>query len=217
MVGVNTGLISTAVAPFGGVKMSGIGREGSHHGLAEYLNYKYLCHAGLVDPRIDRRSNCPACAPPRRSSSPARRPARSTRRRCRRICRSRPDEIAQAAIEAAEAGASILHLHARNPIDGSPSPSAEHFMEFLPRIKQATDAVINISTGGSATMTLDARLEAAKAFKPEVCSLNMGPLIFDFSGAGARSSNGSIRGSASTSKPRAIASCTTTTSTSSAS
>lgn len=97
-----------------------------------------------------------------------------------------PDEIADAAIGAAEAGASILHLHARDPIDGRPSPSAEHFGAFLPRIKQATDAVINISTGGSATMSLDARLEAAKAFKPEVCSLNMGPLIFDFSAAGAR-------------------------------
>ena len=97
-----------------------------------------------------------------------------------------PDQIAEAAIGAAEAGASILHLHARNPEDGSPSPSAEHFMAFLPRIKQSTDAVINISTGGSATMSLDARLEGAKAAQPEVCSLNMGPLIFDFSGAGAR-------------------------------
>ncbi|MEG3170574.1 3-keto-5-aminohexanoate cleavage protein, partial [Sphingomonas sp. LB3N6] len=81
-----------------------------------------------------------------------------------------PDQIAQAAIEAAEAGASILHLHARNPADGSPSPSAEHFMAFLPRIKQATDAVINISTGGSATMSLDARLEGARAARPELCS-----------------------------------------------
>ena len=59
-------------------------------------------------------------------------------------------------------------------------------MQFLPRIKQATDAVINISTGGSATMSLDARLEGAKAARPELCSLNMGPLIFDFSAAGAR-------------------------------
>ena len=97
-----------------------------------------------------------------------------------------PDQIAQAAIEAAEAGAAILHLHARDPVDGRPSPSAAHFGAFLPRIKQATDAVINISTGGSATMSLDARLEAAIAFRPELCSLNMGPLIFDFSGAGAR-------------------------------
>ena len=100
-----------------------------------------------------------------------------------------PDEIAQAAIEAAEAGASILHLHARDPRDGSPSPTAEHFMSFLPRIKAATNAVINISTGGSATMSLDARLEGAKAARPELCSLNMGPLIFDFSAAGAKVDN----------------------------
>lgn len=96
------------------------------------------------------------------------------------------DQIAQAAIDAAEAGATVLHLHARNDADGSPSPKAEDFARFLPRIKQATDAVINISTGGSATMSLDDRLEGAKAFRPEVCSLNMGPLIFDFSAAGAR-------------------------------
>ena len=97
-----------------------------------------------------------------------------------------PDAIAAAAVEAAEAGAAILHLHARNPQDGSPSPAAEHFMAFLPRIKQATDAVINISTGGSATMSLDARLDGAKVARPELCSLNMGPLIFDFSGAAGR-------------------------------
>jgi len=97
-----------------------------------------------------------------------------------------PDQIAAAAIEAADAGAAILHLHARDPADGRPSPSPEHFMAFLPRIKQATDAVINISTGGSATMSLDQRIEAAKAAQPELCSLNMGPLIFDFSAAAAR-------------------------------
>jgi len=97
-----------------------------------------------------------------------------------------PGEIATSAIEAAEAGASILHLHARNPADGSPSPAAAHFAAFLPRIAEATDAVVNISTGGSATMSLDARLEGAMAFRPELCSLNMGPLIFDFSAAGAR-------------------------------
>ena len=95
-------------------------------------------------------------------------------------------QIAEQAIAAAEAGAAILHLHARNPADGSPSPKAEDFMAFLPRIKQACDAVINVSTGGSAMMSLDQRLEGAKAARPEVCSLNMGPLIFDFSGAGKR-------------------------------
>ncbi len=96
------------------------------------------------------------------------------------------DQIAEAAIGAAEAGATILHLHARNPADGSPSPKAEHFAPILARIGQATDAVVNISTGGSATMSLDDRLEGAKTFQPEVCSLNMGPLIFDFSAAGNR-------------------------------
>lgn len=97
-----------------------------------------------------------------------------------------PGQIAEAAIAAAEAGAAILHLHARNPRDGSPSAAAADFMAFLPRIKQATNAIVNISTGGSATMSLDDRLEGAKAARPEVASLNMGPLIFDFSAAGAR-------------------------------
>ena len=97
-----------------------------------------------------------------------------------------PDEIAAASIEAAEAGAAILHLHARDPENGRPSPAAKDFMAFLPRIKQASDAVINISTGGSANMSLDDRLEGAHAAQPEVCSLNMGPLIFDFSAAGAK-------------------------------
>ncbi len=97
-----------------------------------------------------------------------------------------PDDIADAAIGAAEAGASILHLHARDPDDGSPSPAPAHFAPFLARIAAESDAVVNISTGGSAAMSLDARLEAAIRFRPELCSLNMGPLIFDFSGAGAR-------------------------------
>jgi uncharacterized protein (DUF849 family) len=96
------------------------------------------------------------------------------------------NQIAQAAIEAADAGAAILHLHARDPVDGRPSPSVRHFHPILERIKASTDAVVNISTGGSATMSLDDRLEAALRFQPEVCSLNMGPLIFDFSGAGSR-------------------------------
>lgn len=99
------------------------------------------------------------------------------------------NQIAEAAIGAAEAGAAVLHLHARNEEDGSPSPRAADFMRFLPRIKQSTDAVINISTGGSATMSLDDRLEGAKTVQPEVCSLNMGPLIFDFSAAGKRIDN----------------------------
>ncbi len=89
-----------------------------------------------------------------------------------------PDEIAQSAIEAAEAGAAILHLHARDPKDGRPSPSAEVFGQFLPRIKQATDAVVNITTGGGLTMTMEQRLEGAMAARPEMASLNMGSMNF---------------------------------------
>ena len=87
------------------------------------------------------------------------------------------DEVAQQAIAAAEAGASILHLHARNP-DGSPTPSPDAFMEFLPRIKQNTDAVVNITTGGGHGMTLEERLAAAFAASPEMTSLNMGSMNF---------------------------------------
>ncbi|PTW59015.1 uncharacterized protein (DUF849 family) [Breoghania corrubedonensis] len=87
-------------------------------------------------------------------------------------------EIAAEALAAAEAGAAILHLHARDPLDGRPSAKLEHFMGFLPVIKQASDAVVNITTGGSATMTLDDRLAAPLAAEPEMCSLNMGSMNF---------------------------------------
>lgn len=89
-----------------------------------------------------------------------------------------PSDIATAAIEAAEAGASIIHLHARDPETGKPDPSPDRFMEFLPVIKQSTDAVINISTGGGLGMSVDQRLEAAKAASPEMASLNMGSMNF---------------------------------------
>ncbi|MBS3650145.1 3-keto-5-aminohexanoate cleavage protein [Pseudaminobacter sp. 19-2017] len=89
-----------------------------------------------------------------------------------------PDQIAEEAIAAAEAGAAILHLHARNPEDGRPSADPAVFRRFLPRIKQATDAVVNISTGGSSLMTLDDRLAAATQAQPEMCSLNMGSMNF---------------------------------------
>jgi len=81
-------------------------------------------------------------------------------------------------LAAAEAGASILHLHARDPATGQPSSSAEHFMDFLPDIKQRCDAVVNITTGGSAVMTLEQRLAAAKIAEPEMCSVNMGTMNF---------------------------------------
>ena len=89
-----------------------------------------------------------------------------------------PDEIADDSIGAWEAGASIIHLHARDPKDGSPTPSPEVFMEFLPRIKQSTDAVVNISTGGGHGMTVQERLAAAFKASPEMTSLNMGSMNF---------------------------------------
>jgi uncharacterized protein (DUF849 family) len=87
-----------------------------------------------------------------------------------------PSDIARESIAAAEAGAAILHLHARDPRDGRPTPDPAVFGEFLPRIKQATDAVLNITTGGGAGMTIDDRLAAPLRFQPELSSLNMGTM-----------------------------------------
>ena len=89
-----------------------------------------------------------------------------------------PDEIAEAALAAAEAGATILHLHARDPEDGRPSQDPALFQQFLPRIKQACEAVINITTGGGLGMTVEERLRPAFELKPEVASLNMGSMNF---------------------------------------
>ncbi|MGC6517667.1 MAG: 3-keto-5-aminohexanoate cleavage protein [Candidatus Puniceispirillaceae bacterium] len=89
-----------------------------------------------------------------------------------------PTEIATAAIDAAEAGASIIHLHARDPETGKPDPRPETFMQFLPVIKQSCDAVINVSTGGGLGMTMDERLAAAKIASPEMASMNMGSMNF---------------------------------------
>ncbi|MCG6885132.1 MAG: 3-keto-5-aminohexanoate cleavage protein [Silicimonas sp.] len=91
-----------------------------------------------------------------------------------------PDQIAEAAIGAAEAGAAILHLHARDPETGKPDQTPEAFEQFLPRIKQATDAVVNITTGGSPYMTVAERAEPAARFQPEIASLNMGSMNFAF-------------------------------------
>src|SRR3954453_22056373 len=85
-----------------------------------------------------------------------------------------PDEIADAALGAAEAGAAIVHLHARNPQTGRPDQSPEAFAKFLPRIKQRSNVVINLTSGGAATMTVAERLAPAHQLKPEVASLNMG-------------------------------------------
>ena len=89
-----------------------------------------------------------------------------------------PDEIATDAVAAAEAGAAILHLHARNPEDGSPTPDPDVYMQFLPRIKQQSDAVVNITTGGGLGMTLDERLAGPLRASPEMCSMNMGSMNF---------------------------------------
>ena len=88
------------------------------------------------------------------------------------------EQITEQSIDAAHAGAAILHLHARNPVDGRPSSRVEDFMAFLPVLKQSCDAVINLSTGGSAIMTLDDRLAAPRLAEPEMCSLNMGSMNF---------------------------------------
>lgn len=91
-----------------------------------------------------------------------------------------PDDIAHQAMDAAEAGASILHLHTRNPETGAVSIDPEDFSPFLPRIKQATDAVVNISTGGSLKTSIEDRIAPAQRFSPEMCSLNMGSMNFSF-------------------------------------
>ncbi|GAB2900248.1 beta-keto acid cleavage family enzyme [Paralcaligenes ginsengisoli] len=88
------------------------------------------------------------------------------------------DEIAEAGIAAAKAGAAILHLHARDPKNGKPSQDPELFRPFLAKIKTNTDAVINITTGGSPHMTVEERMRPAMEFKPEVASLNMGSMNF---------------------------------------
>jgi uncharacterized protein (DUF849 family) len=89
-----------------------------------------------------------------------------------------PDEIAEGAIGAARAGAAIVHLHARMPGDGRPTQDPAVFKQFLPKIKAATDVVINLTTGGAPTMTVEERLQPALQLKPEVASLNMGSMNF---------------------------------------
>ena len=88
------------------------------------------------------------------------------------------EEIADAAIGAAEAGAAIVHLHARDPKDGRPDQSLDAFRPFLKVIKQRSNCVVNITTGGAATMTVEERAKPAASFKPEVASLNMGSMNF---------------------------------------
>ncbi len=89
-----------------------------------------------------------------------------------------PEQIAESAIEAAKAGAAIVHIHARRPEDGFPSSAPEHFREILTRIKEKSDVVICITTGGSVLMTVEERAASVPLFKPEMCSFNMGSINF---------------------------------------
>ncbi len=98
----------------------------------------------------------------------------------------KPADIAKQAIDAANAGAAILHLHARDPERGAPTGSPDVFSQFLPQIHDTTDAVINLTTGGSPDMTVEQRLAAALRFKPEMCSLNMGSMNFSFHSMGGK-------------------------------
>ncbi|MET8370834.1 3-keto-5-aminohexanoate cleavage protein [Micromonospora profundi] len=94
-------------------------------------------------------------------------------------------DVAQAAVEAVEAGSAIVHIHARHP-DGRPAFEPEIFEQIIPRITERTDAVINITTGGSSAMTMEQRLAAAVAFRPELASMNMGSMNFVYSGIAER-------------------------------
>jgi hypothetical protein len=89
-----------------------------------------------------------------------------------------PQEIADAAVGAAQAGAAIVHLHARDPVDGHPTQDPKYFREFAADIKRRCDVVLNFTTGGAATMTIEERLQPALQLKPEVASLNMGSMNF---------------------------------------
>ncbi len=89
-----------------------------------------------------------------------------------------PEQIAREAIAAAEAGAAILHLHARNPENGRPSPDPEDYLRYLPEVAAKTDAVLNLTTGGAPNMTVRDRLRGPLQLQPEMCSLNMGSMNF---------------------------------------
>jgi len=95
------------------------------------------------------------------------------------------DQVVASALEAVEAGSAIIHLHARHP-DGRPAFEPEVFEQIIPRILEQTDAVINITTGGASSMSMDERLAAAMRFSPELASLNMGSMNFVYSGIADR-------------------------------
>ncbi|RYY14718.1 MAG: 3-keto-5-aminohexanoate cleavage protein, partial [Alphaproteobacteria bacterium] len=100
-----------------------------------------------------------------------------------------PEQIAAHSIEAAQAGAAIIHLHARHPADGRPTPDPEIYRQFVPAIAAATDAVVNITTGGSTQMTIAERLAYPLQAGPEMCSLNMGSMNFSIHGVASRIPN----------------------------
>ena len=89
-----------------------------------------------------------------------------------------PDMLAEQGVAAAQAGAAVLHVHARDPRDGRPTPDPAAYMAFLPRLKAGCEAIINVTTGGSLNMTVDDRLKAPVMLRPEMCSLNMGSMNF---------------------------------------
>lgn len=89
-----------------------------------------------------------------------------------------PEEISKSAIEAAQAGAAVVHLHARNPEDGRPDQRPEAFLPFLRTIKQASDAIINLTSGGSPTMLVEERIKPVATLQPELASMNMGTINF---------------------------------------
>jgi uncharacterized protein (DUF849 family) len=97
-----------------------------------------------------------------------------------------PDQIAKEAVAAATAGAAMIHLHARDPETGKPDQTPARFLQFLPQIKEQTDAILNVTTGGGLGMTLEERLAPALAVQPEVASMNMGSFNFNISGSAAR-------------------------------
>src|SRR5438105_8016677 len=119
-----------------------------------------------------------------------------------------PQEIADAAVDAAEAGAAIVHLHARNPKTGQPDQSPEAFAPFLKIIKQRSNCVVNLTTGGAPTMKVDERVRPAAVYKPEVASLNMGSMNFGFFAMLNRSRNSAHDGARNHPRTKAIESRT---------
>jgi uncharacterized protein (DUF849 family) len=111
-------------------------------------------------------------------------------------------EIADAAVGAAEAGAAIVHLHARNPDNGKPDQTPEAFAPFLKSIRERSNVVVNLTTGGSLTMTVEERVRPAATFKPEIASLNMGTMNFALFRCCSATSNSNTTGRSRISRAR---------------